>query len=96
MLKFLCALVAVVFALTMAQEYDPRSFLANLPSTEDVQERINDRYDSMFNMDDNDNLIPFVCCVCDEFMLPKRDVNVVSIAKMKKAKDILSCNLAKK
>ena len=71
-------------------DYDPRVFLDSLPDPEDVQERINARYDELFTKDDHRNLMPYVCTVCDEYLMRKGDINVLTVEKMKKAKDILS------
>jgi hypothetical protein len=34
--------------------------------------------------------VAFVCCVCDEFIIRKRDISIISIQKMKRAGPLLS------
>ena len=65
-------------------------FLSKLASVEDVKQRINSRVDKLYNWNGTGKLRPYVCCVCDEFILRKKDIRVVSVKKMKAAKDLLS------
>ena len=64
--------------------------LKNLPTAEEFQKRVNDRYDGLFHECPNGDRMPFVCCVCDEFILRSTEKAEVSIDAMKKMKDVLS------
>ena len=63
---------------------------ASLPSMKDIQTRVNDRYDELFHLDPQGNRLPFVCCVCDEFLLHPEDICYVTVAMMRKMEDVLS------
>ena len=69
---------------------DPREFLNSLPSSEEIQSKINDSYDDLFARDDGGRMVPFVCSVCDEVIMRRRDVTVIAVPKMKKYKKHLS------
>ena len=73
-------------------EKDPRVFLETLPDCSSIQQKINDSYDSLFATDDLGRHVPFVCSVCDEILMRKREVEVTTVAKMKKCKSLLSWN----
>ena len=66
------------------------NFGNGLPSNNEIKCRINDRLDNLYDCDDTGNFKPFVCCVCDEFILRKKDVATISVKKMKEAANILS------
>ena len=76
------------FFLTMAS--DPREFLNSLGKNEDIQKKINNSYDSLFSKDDSGRLVPFVCSVCDEVLMRRKDVDVITVAKMKTYNKLLS------
>lgn len=55
-----------------------------LPSSFDIQERINSRFDSLFHTDDLGERKPYVCTICDEFILHNRNLCVLGADKLKK------------
>lgn len=70
---------------------NPREFLRHLPSQDDIKQRISDRFSDLYVTKGKDgDLSPYVCAVCDEFLVRKIDVHTVSIKKMKSAIDVLS------
>ena len=44
------------------------SILTDLPSAEEVQERVNQRYDSLYYTDSDRGRLACVCVVCDKFI----------------------------
>ena len=64
-------------------------FTAVLPGIEEIQSRVNKRYDDLFKMD-NDKASPYVCGICDEFILHQDDMAVLSEKKMESVKDLFS------
>ena len=53
--------------------------MEDLPSVEDVKQRVNKRYDEMFFRDANGKLQPYVCTVCDEVLMAKEDIEYKSV-----------------
>ena len=66
------------------------TFMDSVASCEEVKSRINNRMDNLYARDEYDELIPYVCSICDEFLFKKKDICVVSVQKMKKASELLS------
>ena len=66
------------------------NFVLGLPSDNDIKSSINDRIDSLYDSENTDVFKPFVCCVCDEFILRKKDIATISVKKMKEASKVLS------
>ena len=64
--------------------------VAALPSAQEIENRVNDRYDALFHHDPQGNRLPFVCCVCDEFLTHPEDICYVTVAMMRKMEKILS------
>jgi len=62
----------------------------DLPSVEDVKQRVNKRYDEMFFRDANGKLQPYVCTVCDEVLMAKEDIEYMTMNAIAKAKHLLS------
>ena len=57
-----------------------------LPSAEEIQERIDKRYDELYFKPEKGKRIPYVCVVCDSFIVGKdqlEDLNVLSLEKAK-------------
>ena len=61
-----------------------------LPSAEDVQQRVNERYDSLFHVTKDGERLAKVCTICDEFLIDPDDVCSVTISKMRKMQNVLS------
>ena len=61
----------------------------NLPSVSDIQARVNKRYNELFLRDKEGNRRPFVCSVCDEIAIKKRDICIVTIQGMKGMGDVM-------
>jgi len=64
-----------------------------LPPLKTLQERINNRYDSLFHYDRNGNRHPFVCTVCNEFILCIEDLTWLPVAQLQKRSDLLRWNI---
>ena len=56
---------------------------------ETVKSNINQRFDGLFYKHENGKVKPFVCVICDEFLKPK-EVEIVSVEKLKEAHSILT------
>lgn len=67
-----------------------KDFLSTLVSGDEIQAAINAKFDALFNTDDDGNRIPYVCTVCDEVLMRPSEIRVITVDKMKKAKDLLS------
>jgi hypothetical protein len=83
-------LLLLVFALSFFMVLRTESFVDDLPELSEVQQRVNKRYDELFTRDKNGELAPYVCTICDEFILQKGDVKVLTLGKLKGAKKLLS------
>ena len=62
------------------------SVKGKLPSAEEIQERIDKRYDELYYKPEKGKRIPYVCVVCDSFIVGKdqlEDLNVLSLEKAK-------------
>ena len=57
---------------------------------EEVQRRVNAWYDELFRQNEDGSVSPYVCTVCDEFILSKNSMRVLTVEKMKKAGPLLS------
>ena len=67
--------------------------VSSLPSAEEIQNRVNVRYDELFHVTKSGDRMPFVCSICDEFLLTAEDKSFVTIPKMKKMEGVLNwCN----
>ena len=66
------------------------AFLNTLVSAEEIQERVNERFDALFHVDTNGKCHPFVCAICDEFLLTKEEICPTTLAKLKKSSKVLS------
>ena len=64
--------------------------MEDLPSVEDVKQRVNKRYDEMFFRDANGKLQLYVCTVCDDVLMAKEDIEYVTMNAIAKAKHLLS------
>ena len=64
--------------------------LSKLRPANEFQKRVNDRYDALFHECPNGSRMPFVCCICNEFILSSNDKAEVSCDAMKKMKEVLS------
>jgi hypothetical protein len=71
----------LLFVSLLAMSFGP---IGELPSLDDIQNRINERYNGLFHTDKLGNRHPYVCLVCDELLLCKRDVNFYAVDKFKK------------
>ncbi len=61
----------------------------NLPVCDEVKKRVNDRYDGLFHECPNGDRMPFVCCICDEFILKSYEKSEVTFAAMQKMQSVL-------
>lgn len=64
------------------------SFLESLPSREEIQRRINHAYDDLFWTERDGSLSPYVCTICDEFLLSRKEIQVLPIDKLKKLREL--------
>ena len=64
--------------------------VGSLPSAEVVQQRVNERYDELFHVDNDGKRRPYVCVICDEFIIRKADNNHVTVAALKQVEKLLS------
>ena len=65
-------------------------FTETLPSNDDIRECINTRFDDLHYTNQHGDRLPYVCTVCDEYILNRNDVHKITIKKMKQSADILS------
>ena len=63
--------------------------VAALPSAQEIENRVNERYDGLFHHDPQGNRLPFICCVCDKFLTHSQDICYVTVAMMRKMEKIL-------
>ena len=70
--------------------------LGDLPSVDDIQKRINDRYDKLFYYDKERNRHPYVCSVCNELIPELEDLVWLSTDKLKKNANCLRWEHARK
>jgi len=63
---------------------------ANLPSVEDVRERINERYDKLYHVNADGIATPHVCSVCDEFILHENDLHWLPLKILEAHKKLLT------
>jgi hypothetical protein len=75
-MKYNLFIVVVVLLLKMTLEVE------GLPSVEEIQARVNKRYDELFLKDTNGKLVPAVCCLCDEFLMTKDDFCILPPKKL--------------
>ena len=66
----------------------PVTLLSDLPSVSEIQERINRRYDETFKYDKG-KYLPYVCSVCDEFILHRNELQYLPLDQLKKNQDCL-------
>ena len=57
---------------------------------EAIQKRVNDRYDAMFHDCPDGTRVPFVCAICDEFIITQGNKHLVTSQAMKKMENVLS------
>jgi len=55
-----------------------------------VQKRLNKRFDKIFHRKKDGSKIPYVCSICDEFILHSKDVNWFSIDLLKQKRNLLA------
>ena len=89
MLQVLCLLASLLSTMGSSTASNA-AFLDCLPSTETIQARVNAAYDDLFRKLPDGSLEPYVCSVCDEFLMCKSDIRVLTIARMKKVRSLLS------
>ena len=63
--------------------------LTDLPSPEEIQERIKERYDSLYYVNVYGERQAYVCVLCDKFIINKDDLKSLSVPKVIFAKDVL-------
>jgi len=67
--------------------------LGELPLIEEVQERINTRYDNLFHTDVHGKRHPYVCTICDEILFCRREVNWLKVDDLKKQKHLVEWSI---
>ena len=83
--------VCLILLTMVVAKFDVKS----LPTAEEIQQRVNDRFDELFHTTKSKERMPYVCSICDEFLLSSETSCFVTIPKMKKMQDVLSwCNYA--
>ena len=68
---------------------DCHAFLNQLPTTDEVIHKVNERYDNLFHMDSEGNLRPFVCTICDEFLFSDKEIEHITIDQLCKRRELL-------
>ena len=82
-------LISLIVLTMVVPKLDVKSF----PTAEEIQQRVNDRYDELFHTTNSKEWLPYVCSICNEFLLSSDTSCFVTISKMKKMEDVLSwCN----
>ena len=59
-------------------------------SVEEIQKRVNDRYDAMFHDCPDGSRVPYVCAICDEFIITQSNKHLVTSQAMQKMEKLLS------
>ena len=65
-------------------------FMDQLPSVEQVQDRINKRYDDLWWKDESGTSRPYVCTICDEILMSGKDIQILDPKKLENARDLYS------
>ena len=60
-----------------------------LPSAEEVKQRVNERFDKLYCWSADNKRTPYVCVVCDGFIVNKDDLVHLDVEHLKKAKEAL-------
>ena len=60
-----------------------------LPSAEEVKQRVNERFDKLYYWSADNKRTPYVCVVCDRFIVKKDDLMHLDVEYLKKAKEVL-------
>ena len=84
--RFFC--ICLLFLAMLIESND--TFLKRCAPVPKVQSRINGRINNICNVTDSGQRRPFVCSVCDEFIVGKKDISQITVKQMKKAKHLLS------
>ena len=63
--------------------------IGRLPPVSTIQANINSRYDELYYVDGNGERVPFVCLVCDEFIMHRDDLVWFPLKDLKKCEDVL-------
>ncbi|CAB9530415.1 hypothetical protein SEMRO_2869_G339060.1 [Seminavis robusta] len=71
------------------EDYGP---IGVLPSVQSVQERINSRYDELIHVDAKGKYVPYVCLVCDEFIMHRDELLWYRLTDLFKCKHVLEWN----
>ena len=66
------------------------TLVKGLPSSAEVQSRVNERYDSLLFRQSDGSVKPYVCTICDEFLIKKEDRQRVTVDKLKSCQQFLS------
>ena len=85
-LTILLVVVLLLQSTNMAND----AFLDRMVPTEEIQKRVNASYDRLFRRSPDGTLSPYVCSICDEFLMCESDIRVIQIPRMKKLKPLLS------
>jgi Helitron helicase-like domain at N-terminus len=64
-------------------------FIKQLPSEAEIHKRINGKIDKLTYKTGDGERMPFVCVICDEFILKESDMNNVSLDSLKSAQKFL-------
>ena len=67
--------------------------LGQLPTVEDVQDRINESFDQLFHYDKHGTRHAIVCTFCDEYITCRENTSFLSIEELKKIDTYLSGHL---
>ena len=62
--------------------------LGELPTVDEVIERVNAKFDGLFHTDRNGKRQPYVCSFCDEFIMCEQDRNFIDINVLEKKKQL--------
>ena len=65
------------------------SALTDLPSAEEVQERVNQRHDGLYCTDSDRGRLPCVCVVCDKFLVSSNERKHLTVKKLVAARERL-------
>ena len=81
-------IVVALCATKLAVGMSSHPFLKDLPTLQEIQERVDQRFDELFTRT-NDGFCPVVCGVCDEFIRHRDDICLLTEKKLKKCHGLL-------
>ena len=58
-------------------------------TNEEMMKIINQRFENLYHKNQDDTVVPYVCCICDEFMPPRKNDTVITFETLIEKKTLL-------